>query len=112
MESKVETTIDDTRASESATVTFQGRDYTAGGFQVDLVSGRMVAYVTRKGDQLILTTWAGQRIAGLYETGKTRGFYGAELVCYQTRHPVAGFYWHGRGLGEGMMLRLKKGRRA
>lgn len=119
MDSKSDITTDDTRAAEVATVTFQGREFSAGGFYVDVERGRMIAYVsgTLGGGRETLTTWEGTRIAGLRVTGRGQGFGGywgrpAELIAYQTTEPVAGFYWYGRGLGAGMVLKLRRGRKA
>lgn len=58
-----------------------------------------------------LTTWSGEAIVDLVRTGSTRGFYGTELDCYRTAAPVLGYYWHGRGLGAGMVIKLHRGKR-
>ena len=120
-ESRSELTTSDTRVEELAVIVHEGREFSAGGFSVDLEAGRMIAYVTEDKTHpegfpyekplVWLTTWAGERSVTLARTGKSRGFYGATLEHFYTRRPVAGFYWYGKGLGSGMMLRLRKGRK-
>ena len=98
---------------ERATIVFEGREFVAGGFSVDLESGRMVAYVTRNEyGQYWLTTWNGERLARLHKSGESRtGFHGTMLESFKTVEPIAGYHWYGRGLGAGMMLRLRRGRK-
>lgn len=112
MQSRSDLTIGDGAAQEHATVTHEGRDFTAGGFAIDLDAGRMVGYVGLEGNRLVLQTWGGETLSPLWLTGRAAGFHGTSLYCYHTVKPVAGFYWHGRGLGAGMILKLRRGRRA
>lgn len=122
MEHKSDIQASDTRAAELATIVHEGREFASGGFFVDMERGRMVAYVSQDAEppagfpyeprQLWLTTWNGEKIVRLARTGSARGFYGAKLECFETRVPWCGYYWHGRGLGIGMMLRLSRGRKA
>ncbi len=110
----------DTHAEELATVIHDGRAFTAGGFSIDVERGRMVAYVTeRKGSYLdgpvarfILTTWSGDTLAELRQTGESWGFFRTRLTSFQTLQPIAGYYWYGRGLGAGMVLKLHRGRKS
>ena len=133
MESKSTIVTDDTQAAEVGVVTFEGRDFAAGGFSIDVEAGRMVGYVTeRKGQYLdgpvarfILTTWDGQFLARLERTDRhlpacrsycrCRGGgpigFGTPLQAFRTLDPIAGFYWYGRG-GAGMVLKLRRGRKA
>jgi hypothetical protein len=126
---------DDTRASELGIVTFQGKEFAAGGFMLDLDRGRMIGYVT-KGEpyqhasgtvtSYALTTWEGLFLSRLTRTdrhlpaclsycrcrgGGPTGF-GTPLQSFRTLDPIAGFHWYGRGLGAGMSLKLRRGRKA
>ena len=133
MDSYSEIKTDDTRAAEVGVVTFEGRDFAAGGFSIDVEAGRMIGYVTqgeRKDNTCAigytLTTWDGQPLARLVRTdrhspackaycrcrgGGPTGF-GTPLQSFRTLDPIAGFYWYGRGLGAGMILKLRRGRKA
>jgi hypothetical protein len=104
----------DTRANELGVITFEGREFAASGFSVDVERGRMVAYVSRnEHGQYWLTTWTGERLARLHRSGSSRtGFYGTRLESFKTVEPIAGFHWYGRGLGEGCVLKLRRGRKA
>lgn len=111
----------DAQAAELGVFTHEGREYSAGGFSCDMERGRMLAYVSQDAKppegfpyepcQLWLTTWDGQKLARLARTGSARGFYGTKLECYETRVPFAGYYWHGRGLGVGCCIKLRRGRK-
>ena len=127
-------TTDDTRASEIGVLSHNGHEYAAGGFSIDLEAGRMIAYVSEaphsasRVDRYLLTTREGVVVARMARTdshtrefcrygqccrGKSpRGFGGVALQCFRTLEPIAGYYWYGKGLGAGMMLRLKRGRKA
>lgn len=130
MESRSDIKTGDTQAVEVGVIRHEGREYASGGFWIDLERGRIVAYVSKAPEpfrQMIrlpggigvsrvvaysLTTWKGEPLAPLVKTGESRGFYGVRLQHFQTTSPIAGFYWYGKGLGENMMLRLRKGRAA
>lgn len=133
---KTDMKTDDTRAAELAIVVHEGKEFASGGFSIDLERGRMIAYV--RGDEgkridpthgfstrnlayrsgvghsapLELVTWGGEWLSGLNYTGESRGFHGTLLLHFQTREPIAGYYWHGKGLGTGMALKLHRGRKA
>ena len=118
--------IGDTLAFERGTFTHEGRDFTSGGFLVDLEHGRMFGYVKRtqtseeqrkafpymEDSELWLTSWEGTPVFRIYrtDTGGLRGF-GGRLYSYATLAPYLGYYWYGRGQGEGMCLRMKRGRK-
>ena len=134
MENRSEFVTDDTRAAEVATVVFQGHEFAAGGFTVDVERGRMIAYVHEDkdwkpglGHRYSLHTWGGLRIAGLRRTDRGRWYtttsgqrvndgsiwaFGAWLMAFETTEPIAGHYWYGRGLGPSMILKLRRGRKA
>ena len=136
MDSRVDVMVDDTRAVEVGTIIHEGREFAAQGFSIDVERGRMVGYVNEDRDPphgfpyeaplLRLTTWEGDTVALLYRTdghyrnvpfGRAKhagpiGWHGTRLFSYQTRTPVAGYYWYGRGLGVGMALKLRRGRKA
>jgi hypothetical protein len=58
---------------------------------------------------VVLTTWTGTFVSGARITGEARGFHGVKLYCYST--VIEGRRYHGRGLGNGMCLNLKPGKR-
>lgn len=114
MDTKINIAANDTRVAEVAVVSFEGVEHAAYGFTLDLEAGRMIAYPSGRwpGD-LWLTAWGGERICRLKRTGRSRaGFHGTALESFVTLEPVAGYYWHGRGLGVGMLLKLRRGRKA
>ncbi len=83
------------------------------GFACDVDRGFLVGYVKKtEVGRFVLTTWHGETLVGLERTGYARGFNRTTLECFRTVGTFAGYYWHGRGLGEGMMLRLRRGRKA
>lgn len=114
--------IHDTQAAEVGVFSHEGREYAAGGFHCDMERGRMLGYVSQDAAppegfpyepcSLWLTTWDGQKLVRLARTGSARGFCRTKLECYYTRVPFAGYYWYGRGLGVGMCLSLRRGRKA
>ena len=107
METQATLTVDDSQAAEVGTIEHEGRSYSASGFSLDVETGRMVAYVDAMAAWL--TTWSGERLCRIHQTGEARGFHGTTLYCYQTA-PFLGHHWYGRGLGASMFLRLKRGR--
>lgn len=58
--------------------------------------------------QLWLTTWPGNRVARLTVTGTSPAF-GGRLTCYGC--VVEGRYYYGRGLGPGMYINMRPGRK-
>jgi len=137
MDSISEIKTDDGHAEEIGIIMHDGHECAAGGFYIDIERGKMIAYVKRheetrqdKGGQpytvrsYSLHTWGGQHLARLLRTDHHApshyslrpsgpvGFYGTRLQCFRTLDPIAGYYWHGRGLGAGMLLRLSRGRKA
>ena len=141
MDSYSEIKTDDTRAAEVGVVTFEGREYASGGFSVDVERGRMIGYVTRGEPyqhqsgpvtSYSLTTWDGQFLVRIERTDRHQasqgasfygftgnrrsggpvGFHDTKLQSFRTLDPIAGFYWYGRGLGAGMVLKLRRGRKA
>lgn len=113
---------DDTHAEELGIVEMDGREFTAGGFWIDVEKGRMLAYVTQDAEppagfpylspELWLTTWGGEKLVRLARVGRARGFNRTKLECFTTKAPIAGYHWYGRGLGVGMSLRLKRASKA
>lgn len=57
----------------------------------------------------VLQSWDGRSIATLVVTGHARGFYGSVLVCYRATLPDGRSYV-GRGLGDMMILKLRRAR--
>jgi len=121
MEHRSDYVVADGAAVESATFVHEGGEYTSGGFAVDLDAGRMIAYPDgeARGECIQLKTWGGQTVAHVRMTGSylQRGFGGLRfrMFCYSTCGDGDGFagrHWFGRGLGKGMMLRLRAGREA
>lgn len=116
----------DAQAFETAAITLGGREYTAGGFAIDMDRGRMIGYVHAEMEGYTLTTWDGQTVARLKRTDNHArqnygyyglrgsgpvGFHGTSLQSFRTLDPIAGFHWYGRGLGAGMVLKLRRGRK-
>ncbi len=88
---------------EVGTFTHQGVKYSALGSIVDHDAGRIIGYPSR--DNRTLMTWDGRTLGTLKVTGYACGFH-CKLTCY--RAAVDGLNYHGRGLGEGMILRLRR----
>jgi hypothetical protein len=92
--------------AELATMTHDGREYSALGAVIDHKRGRVVGYV--KG--ATLTAWDGALLGTLRAMGRVRLAQwspsgGEYLTCY--RATIDGRAYYGRGLGEGMVLRLR-----
>jgi len=89
---------------ETGTVTHEGRAYTALGSVVDHESGYVVGYV--KG--ATLTSWEGATIGTVREVSRwplhNSGF---STSMHSYRATIDGRSYHGRGMGEGMLLRLR-----
>jgi len=139
MDSSGDIKTDDTRAAEVGIIMHEGREFASGGFSIDLEHGRMIAYVVEHKPPMdgprersgfvryTLTTWGGQTLAQLERTDPGRWYttmggtrvkggsipaFGAWLMAFRTVDPIAGFHWYGRGLGAGMALKLRRGRKA
>lgn len=63
-------------------------------------------YVSYDGQWLI--TWPGNRVARLETTGKAPAFH-CTLICYSA--VIEGRRYYGRGLGNGMYLNLRPGKK-
>jgi hypothetical protein len=140
MDSASDIKTDDTHAAEVGIVTFEGREFASGGFSIDLERGRMLAYVG-KGEPFQhrsghvtsynLQTWGGEHLAPIVRTDShlpacgdscrclrgPRGFCNitgrpTALYSFLTLEPIAGFHWYGRGLGAGMCIKMRRGRKA
>ena len=96
---------------ELGTVEIDGRPFDAFGSVIDERNGMIIGYpgtVSPSSHQHWLKTWVGAPIVPLTITGKAKGF-GTTLTCYSA--VFNGVRYHGRGLGDGMILRLRAGRR-
>jgi len=91
---------------EIGVVEHQGHKFEAMGSLVDHEAGRCFGYPSTDGKTL--NTWDGQPMGPLEVTGKARGFHGVKLTCYKAK--IDGHTYHGRGLGSGMLLKLRKGK--
>lgn len=101
---------------EVGTVEHEGREYTAMGSMVDATNGRAVAYVgavcarDAYGRPVHkLTAWDGCQLGTAVEVSRwrtPRSFLSSHMVSY--RVDMNGQRWHGRGCGEGMVLKLKR----
>ena len=70
-------------------------------------AGRYDAYLS--GDGREVTTWTGRTLARVTSRDvRTAGFCGRQT--YVRAIDAAGRVWHGRGPGEGMYVRLRRGR--
>lgn len=97
---------------EIGTVEVEGRKFVAMGSMIDLENGVIVGYPGYQSPgptPIALRTWNGAWICDLETTGAARGLNAAKLVCYSA--VVDGHKWHGRGLGIGMVLTLRRGAR-
>jgi len=103
--------LDDTASGEVGTITINGVSHAAWGFHLDAAAGRMTAYPFLVNGELWLTAWGGERIVRLTQTGVSYGLCRTKLYHYRTAVPYLGHYWYGKGLGVGMLLRLKRGRK-
>jgi hypothetical protein len=102
---------------EVATMTHEGRDYTALGSLVDLQAGRIMGYLHElpgDRDRFYLTSWDGCFMYILLRrvsTWKTpRSYVSTTYSAFRT--VIDGYVYSGRGAGSGMFIRLKKGRKA
>ena len=109
---KADAIIGDEGMQESGSITHEGRTFTAGGAMVSesLICGYPCVAKAR-GGYLILSTWEGAPIFPIYRTGTSHGFYGSTIEHYASVRPYLGRYWHGKGSGLGMFLRMRPGRK-
>ncbi len=71
-------------------------------------AGELIPTLYVSSDEQWITTWPGNKVARLYVTGKARGF-NCKLTCYSCT--IEGRTYYGRGLGPGMYLRMRAGKR-
>lgn len=90
--------------AEIASVELNGNTFTAQGALIS--DDAIVGYVSEGGR--MLQTWNGEPIMALRQTGRAQGFHRTLLKSYAGEY--AGRRWHGRGLGECMLLRLRPGK--
>lgn len=92
---------------EVGTITHEGRDFAALGSVVDEQNGVIVGY-PKDGR---LHTWDGQLIDGLgmlfitSSWAMPRSWIGSRMYAYRATYK--GKRYHGRGFGDGMLLRLR-----
>jgi hypothetical protein len=95
-------------AVEVGVIVHEGREFRALGSVVDHESGRVVGYV--KGDKLV--SWDGKVTLGTIRVVSTwrtpRSWVSSKMSSY--RAVVGGKSYHGRGCGDGFLLKLKKSR--
>lgn len=97
---------------EVGAVIYDGRRFEALGSIIDAERGIIVGYPhhsDKPGMPHLLRTWEGKSMGMLAITGHARGFYGAKLTCYSFEYE--GVRYSGRGSGNGMLLRLRAGKR-
>jgi hypothetical protein len=90
--------------AEIASIELDGQTFTAGGAMIS--ESEIIGYVSDDGCEL--RTWNGERIMAIRKTGERTGFHRTVLKSYAGQY--AGRRWHGRGLGEAMILRLRPGK--
>jgi hypothetical protein len=100
---------------EIGTIEHQGRKFSAMGSVVDSERGVVVGYVGKgtvpghASHARPLTTWKGEQIGVIWPTSswKTpRSYVSSHSYAYDAI--VDGEKYHGRGQGEGMVVRLKR----
>lgn len=89
---------------------FHGRTFTALGAIVDHAAGRVVGYPTVDTGAGRLHAWDGSDLGSVRVVGRASGLPDItgrpiKLICY--RATVDGRQYHGRGLGRGMVLKLR-----
>jgi hypothetical protein len=100
-----------TRTIETATgeigiVEHNGKEFAAGGGDVDHAAGRVAAYTSKDG---ALTLWSGRQIGtwrAVASWRTPRGILSDRM--YQIEAVVDGILYTGRGGGEGMLWRGKR----
>ena len=92
---------------EQGTVIISDRPFVATGSVIDTEQGVIIGYPSHGGPNgpHTLRTWAGEAIGALTITGQARGFHGTKLTCYAMTYE--GRRYSGRGLGDGMSVRLR-----
>lgn len=101
---------------EVATVTFNGRSFTAGGSVVNETDGLIVGYPVTVKDpkpgehKYVLQTFDGKVMAPatLVSRWKQRGFGGVRFDVYAWRIKYNDRWYSGRNAGDGMLLRLRR----
>lgn len=116
MDSKSEHKIADNGAQiEVGTVTHEGRDFANLGSVVDHANGFVFGFVGRETPPghhdtvRTLTTWDGKKVLGaIWPTSSwpVRSHIGSRMYAFRAR--VDGIMYQGRGLGEGMSVKLRK----
>lgn len=107
IESRVDTlTATNGAQIEVGTITHEGRDFAAMGSVIDESQGVIVGYP----EGSTLKTWNGQVIDGLrlFVTSSwrtPRSYVGDRMYSYRATYK--GRRYHGRGYGDGMLLRLR-----
>ncbi len=108
---KADAIIGDEGMQESGSITHEGRTFTAGGAMVS--ESLIIGYPHAPGEgYLVLRTWEGAPIFPIYRTGTSTGFYGSTIEHFASVGPYLGRFWHGKGSGLGMFLRMRPGRAA
>jgi hypothetical protein len=93
---------------EVSTFAHEGRSFTALGSVVDKANGYVVGYPRGR----VLATWDGKplgtcRVVSSYPT--PRSWLGSRMYCYRAViESDPGAEYHGRGFGDGMILRLRR----
>jgi len=100
-------TADNGARVEVSTVVFQGQPFTALGSVIDHSQGIVVAYPHGTN----LQTFDGKvigtcRVVSVFKMARWSCMGGWYMACY--RAVIDGKHYYGRGLGDGMLLRLRK----
>src|SRR5580698_3943789 len=96
---------------ETATVSVEGRDYTAGGAVLGEARGLIVAYISGIPGHYNLTTWGGDVLgpATLVSTYYNKNVFGGFPVrMWAWRATVNGRVYSGRNAGPQMLLRMRR----
>jgi hypothetical protein len=92
-------------------IEFQGKSFTACGSMMSQDGNLVMAYVGRILGPMRaeITKWNGEVITIARITGTAKGFHRTKLLCVSCS--IDGSTYYGRGLGEGMLIRLRKAKR-
>ena len=106
MQSQTETFTNNGATIEVGTVKHEGKEFSALGSVIDEVSGVIVGYP--KGNTL--QTWDGKAIEGLTlrvtsSWRTSRSYVSSRVFAYSATYK--GKRYHGRGAGDGMVLKLR-----
>ena len=88
---------------ETGIVTHNGRDFVALGSVVDHATGRVSGYVKGR----TIATWDGTPIGTLREVSSWRIDSALSSRMFAYRATIDGFEYHGRGMGESMLVTLR-----